>query len=75
LLAMARELLDEYHEDLRARVRDGLDQLKRGESTEYTEETLHELFDDIDRRGREWLKSRNTPPADGPLGRRAPGEG
>lgn len=59
LIARAREMLDEYHEDLRARVQEGLDQLERGEHTDYTDETLHELFDDVSKRGREWLKSRN----------------
>ncbi len=38
-------------EDLRKEIQIGIDQLERGESTEYTTETLHELFDDIRARG------------------------
>ena len=63
VLAKARELLDKYHDDLRAKVQEGLEQLERGEYTEYTDETLHELFDDVSRRGREWLQSRNISPS------------
>ncbi|MCI0438506.1 MAG: type II toxin-antitoxin system ParD family antitoxin [Chloroflexi bacterium] len=45
---------------LREDVRIGIEQLERGEYTEYTDETLHELFDEISERGRKWLKSRNA---------------
>jgi Arc/MetJ-type ribon-helix-helix transcriptional regulator len=63
LLAKARELLDEYHEDLQSRVQEGLEQLERGDSTRYTDETLHQFFDDIDRRGRGWLNSHKPSPS------------
>lgn len=63
LIAKARELLDQYHEDLRARMHEGLGQIERGEYAEYTDETLHEIFDDVSKRGREWLKSRNIAPS------------
>lgn len=59
VIAQALELLDEHKEelkrelaDMRAKVQEGIDQLARGEYTEYTEETLHELFEDVKRRGR-----------------------
>ncbi len=45
-------------EDLRKEIQIGIDQLERGESTEYTTETLHELFDDIRARGKERLEAR-----------------
>lgn len=36
-----------------AMVQEGVEALKNGDYVEYTDETLHELFDDIKRRGRE----------------------
>ena len=36
-----------------AKVREGVDALKNGDYVEYTDENLHEFFDDIKRRGRE----------------------
>lgn len=45
-------------EDLRKEIQIGIDQLERGESTEYTTETLHELFDDIKARGKAKLEAR-----------------
>ncbi len=45
-------------EDLRKEIQIGIDQLERGESTEYTTETLNELFDDIKARGRARLEAR-----------------
>ena len=45
-------------EELRKEIQIGIDQLERGESTEYTTETLNELFDDIKARGRARLEAR-----------------
>ncbi len=45
-------------EDLRKEIQIGIDQLERGESTGYTTETLHELFDDIKARGKAKLEAR-----------------
>lgn len=36
-----------------AKVREGVEALKNGDYVEYTDENLHELFEDIKRRGRE----------------------
>ena len=36
-----------------SKVREGVDALKNGDYVEYTDENLHEFFDDIKRRGRE----------------------
>ena len=47
-------------EDLRKEIQIGIDQLERGESTEYTEETLRELFDDVRARGRVKLDARRS---------------
>ena len=58
----ALRLLDERNKQLEALRKDvqvGIDQLDRGEYTEYTGENLHELFDAIKQRGRERLASRN----------------
>ncbi len=43
---------------LREDVRIGLEQLERGEYTEYTDETLHELFDEIEAEGMRELEAR-----------------
>ena len=40
---------------LRAEIQKAIDEIDRGEYTEYTEENLHELFEDVKRRGRERL--------------------
>ena len=45
-------------EELRKEIHIGIDQIDRGESTEYTTETLHELFDDIKARGKARLEAR-----------------
>ena len=45
-------------DELRKEIQIGIDQIDRGESTEYTTETLHELFDDIRARGRAKLEAR-----------------
>ncbi|MSQ06881.1 MAG: hypothetical protein EXR54_05240 [Dehalococcoidia bacterium] len=66
MIAKALELLDESDEaldrelaEVRAKVQKGIEQLERGEYTVYTDETLHGLFDDVSRRGRERRASRN----------------
>ena len=43
---------------LRADVQVGLDEIERGEYTEYTEETLKELFEDIKQKARQRVSSR-----------------
>ena len=47
-------------EDLRKEIQIGIDHIDRGESTESTTETLHELFDDIKARGRAKLDARRS---------------
>ena len=54
------ELRDKKLAALREDVRIGVEQLERGEYTEYTDETLHELFDEIEAEGRKWLESRSA---------------
>ncbi len=39
--------------EIYAKVREGVEALKNGDYVEYTDENLHELFEDIKRRGRE----------------------
>jgi len=59
----ALELLDEHDQELcetRASVQRAFDQLERGEHTEYTDESLHELSDGISERGRKWLELRDA---------------
>ena len=60
VIAKALALLDEHDDKLKEelsqvydRVREGVEALENGDYLEYTDETLHELFDDIKRRGRE----------------------
>lgn len=48
--------------ELRAEVQKGLDDLERGDYTEYDETTLHELFESVKARGRERLEARNQRP-------------
>lgn len=63
VLDKALELLDEYDEELveiREKVRIAEEQVRNGQYTDYTEETLHKLFDSISERGRQWLASRNA---------------
>lgn len=44
-----------------AMVREGVKDLESGNYLEYTDETLHELFDDIRRRGRErWASDKDS---------------
>ena len=58
VIAKALALLDEHDESLadecdgvRARILEGAKALDDGDFSEYTDETLHELFDDVRRRG------------------------
>ncbi|MCH7801231.1 MAG: type II toxin-antitoxin system ParD family antitoxin [Chloroflexi bacterium] len=59
----ALRLLDErdkHLEDLRAKVRMGIKQIENGDFVEYTDENLHELFEEIESEGlRELEKRRN----------------
>ena len=55
----ALELLDEHDQDLRAFIQEGIDALENGDYVEYTDENLHEFFEDVHRRGLEWLKARS----------------
>ena len=63
VLDKALDLLDEYDEELagmRENVRIAEEQVRNGQYTDYSDETLHQLFDKIDQRGRRWLASRDT---------------
>ena len=64
VLAKALALLDEHDEglageleDVRRSIEVGTEQLRNDQYTEYTDETLHELFDKVKQRGRERLAS------------------
>ena len=66
VLATALTLLDEHDEGLVRELEDvsrsvqiGTDQLRKGQYTVYTDETLHELFDGVKQRGRERLAPEN----------------
>ena len=59
VIAKALDLLDQYDEmmskelgEVDTKVREGVDALRDGDYTDYTDETLHELFEDVKRRGR-----------------------
>ena len=54
----ALELLYEHDRDLRAFLQEGIDALENGDYVEYTDENLHELVEDVHRRGLERLKTR-----------------
>lgn len=45
-------------EELRKEIAIGIEELERGEFTEYDEDSLGELFEDVKRRGRERLAKR-----------------
>ena len=69
LVAKALELLDESDEalareiaEVRAKVQEGIDQLKSGNYTEYDEEGLQELRERIKRQGLERLAARDAAP-------------
>ena len=60
VIAKALGLLDEHDESLaeeldglRVKVQVGIEALRNGDCTEYTNETLRELFDEVTHRGRE----------------------
>ena len=60
VMAKALGLLDEHDESvaeelhgLRVEVQRGVDALRSGDYTEYTDETLRDLFDEVKSRGRE----------------------
>lgn len=53
----------EYDAYLKQQVAAGIEQLNRGEYTEYTHDTLHELFDEIEQKVDEALAGRGTKPA------------
>ncbi len=59
VIAKALDLLDQYDEtmseeldEVDAKVREGVNALRGGDYTDYTDETLDELFEDVKRRGR-----------------------
>ena len=57
----ALRLLDErdlYLQELKEKVRVGIEQIEKGEYLEYTSETLHDLFDDIEEQGLKRLDAR-----------------
>ena len=63
VIKTALELLDEHDREARethAHVQRGLDPLDRGEYTAYTATSLHEHFDGISQRPRQWLASRQA---------------
>ena len=68
VIAKALALLDEHDDKLygelsevRKMVQEGIDALKNGDYVEYTDENLHELFEDVKRRGRERWSSHKSP--------------
>src|SRR5438552_18617056 len=52
-------------EELRAAIDQGAADIEAGHYTDYTEDTLHQLFSDVRRRGREALGSGLSCPDDG----------
>ena len=57
----ALRLLDErdmYLQELKEKVRVGIEQITDGDYVEYTSETLHELFDEIEEEGLKRLEAR-----------------
>lgn len=60
VISTALRLLDQYDhtvEELRKDVQEGVDQLDRGEYTEYTDETLHQFFEEIEAQGLKELEA------------------
>ena len=58
VVAKALDLLDQYDEtmskelnEIDTKVREGVNALRDGDYTDYTDETLDELFEDVRRRG------------------------
>jgi antitoxin ParD1/3/4 len=58
LLQQREEIRREYEEEVRRKIREGLDALERGEYEDFNDATLKEFFDRIKREGRIRLKSR-----------------
>ena len=59
----ALRLLDErdnYLEELRAKVNTGIAQIEDGDFVEYTDENLHELFEEIEGEGMQELEKRRN---------------
>ena len=59
VIAKALDLLDQYDErmsrelaDVHVKVQEGVDALRDGDYTDYTDETLHGLFEDVKCHGR-----------------------
>ncbi len=67
VIAKALALLDEHDDmlyaelsEVRKMVQEGVEALKNGDYVEYTDENLHEFFEDIKRRGRErWASGKS----------------
>lgn len=51
---------DVYLQELKDKVQIGIEQIKSGDYVEYTNETLHELFEDIEREGIKRLQARQA---------------
>jgi Arc/MetJ-type ribon-helix-helix transcriptional regulator len=63
VLDKALDLLDDYDEelaDIREKVQTAKTQIANGQYKDYTDETLHELFESISERGRRRLASDET---------------
>jgi antitoxin ParD1/3/4 len=58
LLQQREQIRREYEEELRRKIREGLDALERGDYEDFNDATLKEFFDRIKREGRSRLKSR-----------------
>ena len=59
----ALRLLDErdkYLEELSAKVNEGIDQIERGEYVEYTDDNLHEQFEEIETEALHELEARRN---------------
>ncbi|MGH2544805.1 MAG: ribbon-helix-helix domain-containing protein, partial [Ardenticatenaceae bacterium] len=62
-IARALELLDAHDEEfaeLQSKVQKGIEELENGQFADYTDETLHELFEGVKRRGRQRRASRQS---------------
>ncbi len=67
VIAKALALLDEHDkslaeelDDVKDRVREGIEALQKGDYSEFTDETLHKLFDDVKSRGIKGRGSRSA---------------
>ena len=50
--------LDFHLQEVKKKVQIGIEQIANGDHIEYTSETLHELFDDVEREGLKRLEAR-----------------